>query len=115
MPQDLPDQEHQYNTNVLSVLVRIYWFALGYFFTLYSVNRILSFKAQFFSSGDILYWLSIIIIIGIRFIDVKFFHGDTAEGIPATIKDFFIYSGMLIVISLVVWLGIHFIVSTKWI
>jgi len=113
MPQNLPDQENQYNTSVLSIIVRIYWFALGYFFTLYSVKRIFSFKAQFFSTGDILYWLSIIMIIGVRFIDVKFLHGDTAEGIPATMKDFFIYSGSLIIISLMLWFGIHFIVSIK--
>jgi hypothetical protein len=75
---------------------------------LYSINQILLYKAQFFSPGDILYWLSIFIIIVVRFIDVKFLHGDTAEGTPATIKDFNIYSMILLLASLFVWLGIHF-------
>jgi hypothetical protein len=108
---DQPDQSSYHKSSVLNLLVRLYWFLFGYFFTLYSIKEIFYLKAQFFSFGDFLYWLSFILLIGMRFIDVKFLHGDTADGNPATIKDFFQYLGIMTAVFLMLWLGLHFIVS----
>jgi hypothetical protein len=106
-----PDPAGVRKTDALSLPVRLYWFIYGYIFTLYSINEIFQEKGLFFSKGDFLYWLSILMLVVMRFIDVKFLHGDTADGNPATIKDFFQYSIMLFVISLVIWGGAHFLAS----
>jgi hypothetical protein len=42
-----------------------------------------------------------------RYLDIAYFHGETANGTPATMRDWRRYVVLLVLASLVIWITAH--------
>ena len=61
---------------------------------------------------DLGYWLTIVAMVAARWVDIRFYHGDTVTGEPATMSHWRKYAVRLIVGALVVWTIIHLLAWT---
>jgi hypothetical protein len=52
-----------------------------------------------------LYWLNIVLMILVRFIDIRFLSGQTIDGEPATMQNWKRYAITLSVVAAVLWVG----------
>jgi hypothetical protein len=105
----LTKEEKQVQDTITSVFLRIYWMILGYIPFLVGAKFILKNKQDLFSIGDIILIATTFLVLIARFVDIKFFKGETKDGAPATMKDFSFYSIILIVVTIALWLSLHFI------
>lgn len=77
----------------LSVLVRLAWIFGGAlllyagFFVAQGNNR---------PKADVLFWGFVIVLIIVRFMDVRFLHGETMDNRPATLRDWRRYTLILL-------------------
>jgi hypothetical protein len=94
-------------------LLRIYWMAVGYVIAAFLVILIAEQKDDFYTFKDILYWLAVASIILARYLDVQFMDGQTAEGAPATMKNWERHSTVLGAAAVLVWIACHMFLSTR--
>lgn len=92
--------------SLLGLFVRLYWMILAYIPVVIAARYILKNNTKSFSKWDILYWSAFICLITLRYIDVKFLNGETAEGKPATTKNVKIFSIVVFFILLIGYLVI---------
>lgn len=59
------------------------------------------------SIPDIVYGLTVPLLIVIRFADIRYFNGSTGEGKPATMRDWSRYSIRIAIIAAFVWCLAH--------
>lgn len=76
-------------------LARMYWVFLGngiLFFVLVFIVE----KAQPFPSVlDVVYWVALVSLIGVRYVDIQFLGGQDGAGAPATMTHWRRYSGLV--------------------
>ena len=107
----LMDKEPQHNTpqpektGFLSIIVRLTWMAFGNLLLIIIAFCIAQQRAGIVL--DIVFWAVVAGLILIRYIDIKVFHGNTADNEPATLQHWRQYSLLLIVISAVAWIVAH--------
>jgi hypothetical protein len=84
-------------TGFLGLLVRLIWMLFG--------NAALALLAVHiaqvgsFSPVDVVFWAVVVVMVGVRYIDVTRFGGLTAEGEPATVRHWQRYTGYLLAAS----------------
>lgn len=83
----------------LSLFIRLFWMLFGNgLLILFAISIILN-RATIFV--DVAFWLTVTILISIRYIDIKWLKGQTSEAKPATLNDWRQYSIRLLIISTV--------------
>jgi len=105
----LPDQSEG-KVGCLPALARLYWLAGGNVVLIFCAIYIVLRKAGF--TVYLLYVLSVISLIVIRFIDIKFFKGETMNGEPTSLGHWRRYT-----LGLLVFAGALYVVSSllaKW-
>lgn len=100
-------QNVQSESSFAGVVLRLFWFFAGNLILCITGLKI----SQTASSGflDILYWTTAAAMIAARFVDIRFYAGQTAEGGPATLGDWRRYSLGLGGIALGFWLIMHWL------
>ncbi len=66
------------------VLIRLFWLYGGVVILIFSGVDIALRGNRAFTI--VLYWLAVVAIMVARFVDIRFFHGETYNGKPATMK-----------------------------
>jgi hypothetical protein len=102
-------EEKQAQDTITSVFLRVYWMILGYIPFMVGAKLILKNKQNLFAMGDAILALTTVLVLIARFVDIKFFKGETKDGVPATMKNFFIHSIILIVVTIALWMCLHFL------
>jgi uncharacterized membrane protein len=102
-----PDQTNDKQAGLCAILARPFWMFFGNFVLLISAAYIFMGENKQSHISDIFFWGSFIALIVVRFLDIKFLNGQTAEGKPATIKHWRNYTILLGTISVVIWSAAH--------
>lgn len=84
-------------------LVRLYWMFGGNLILLFLIIFAIDKHFKFPSWLDLAYLIAVITLVAVRYIDIRYMQGETAEGKPASMKDFRNYSVILVIISSLVW------------
>jgi hypothetical protein len=108
----VPDSSERSATSA-GCLLRIYWMAVGYVIAAFLVILITEQKSDFYTFKDILYWLAVASVIAARYVDVQFMNGHTADGAPATMKNWERYSTVLGGAAVLVWIACHLYLSIR--
>jgi hypothetical protein len=90
-------------------LVRLYWMLIGNVALILCAAAILMHKGGFLSVADIVYWVLVVTVGVVRFVDIQRFGGRTAAGEPASSTHWRRYLIVLIVASSVVWGAAHLV------
>jgi hypothetical protein len=93
-------------TNPLGAVVRVYWMLLGYGI-LGLCSGMIAKSGPLLSVRDVAFWAIVVSIIVVRYVDVTYFHGTTAEGEPSTTAHWRRYARRLILIAIAVWAAAH--------
>ena len=101
-----PSNPSEY-TGCLPVLLRLFWMGVGNFLLFALALVIGQSKDVLFSRYDVLFAALVLLCILARYLDIAYFQGATADGEPATLRDWRRYSVVLVLVSLVIWAGAH--------
>ncbi|MDQ1351367.1 MAG: hypothetical protein QG657_1669 [Acidobacteriota bacterium] len=91
------NSQEQEPTKFLPFFIRLFWMFVG--------NVVLVFLAFSISMRnesiivDAAFWLTVIVLVSIRYVDIKWFKGQTGDAEPATLKDWRQYSIRLVLAS----------------
>jgi len=90
-------------------LTRLYWMFGGNAILLFVTVFIVDKHFKFPSLLDLAYWATVISLLVVRYIDVRFMNGDTAEGKPSTLQDFRRYAFTLTIVAALLYILICFL------
>ena len=93
--------------NFSGCLLRIFWMMIGNIFVFLCAVAIVQSSTGFFSTADAFYWAFVASLAAARYVDIRYYHGATAEGNPATLADWRRYTLRLVAVAGVGWLAIH--------
>ena len=100
---NIPDQRQD---TLLGLFARIFWSLIGNIILLFLASKI--YRAQsLISIFDLLFWCTVLLIILIRYVDIKYLKGVTYEGLPATLEDWRKYVKYFSGFSAGLWILIH--------
>jgi hypothetical protein len=93
----------------LGTFARIFWILIGNVVLLVMALGIFQRHAPFFSFAaiDLAYWITVLLLVVIRYCDIKYLGGLTAKDEPATIVHWRKYAMFLLLIVTGVWLLAH--------
>lgn len=74
---------------------------------------ILIIQRRSFSIFDMAYWLVVVALIVVRYVDITRFGGRTASAEPATLGHFQRYALGLVVGAASVWAGVHLLIRLR--
>jgi hypothetical protein len=103
---DTSCSDQQNDTSFVGLFLRIFWMVAGNMFLCLSVLSILK-TGPYLSLIDIFYWVTVLLLIAARYIDIARFKGKTAEDKPATMGDWRRYVLTLLLIAFFSWLASH--------
>ena len=87
----------------LGVLLRLFWMVGGVAILIFAgLDMVLKNHG---ASTIVLYWLTVVAIIVARFVEIRFFRGQTLDGKPATMRHWIRHIALLLVSS-----GVFFMV-----
>lgn len=92
-------------TGCLSQLARLFWMAAGN--CALALLAVSIARAGSPSALDIIFWLLVGALLVIRYIDIKWLRGLTAEGKPASMHHWYRYTGYLLAASVALWALAH--------
>jgi len=93
-------------TGLGGCLVRLGWMVYGVA-TLYISAIFIAKHRGSLSLADGVFWSAIVVCIGLRYVDIKHFHGQTAAGEPATMAHWRRYVLLLSSLALGLWAVAH--------
>jgi hypothetical protein len=73
--------------SIAGLLARIFWMLIGNMVLAISMISILQHKGNMFHAADLVFWITIVALILVRYLDIKLWGGMTAVGGPATIAN----------------------------
>ena len=90
-------------------LPRLFWGLIGnailWYCTLLIQQQV--YGQGFFSPLDIIYWATVGAMVIIRFADIRYLHGETYHGEPATMSHFRRYLLLMPIVALGIWILAH--------
>ena len=96
------------NSSALGLLARLFWMLIGNAILAISGVSILH-EDKGLHIADAIFWITIAVLISVRYLDIKFWQGGTCTGRPATMADWRKYVVMLIGIAGGVWVVLHLV------
>jgi hypothetical protein len=106
----MPATHHSKQESGYGCLTRLCWMLFGNIALIVSGIVIMGQKNNFVSYADFAFWLIVLFLIGVRYVDITKMEGTTASEKPATIKDWRRYTIFLLIFSLILW-GISHAIS----
>ena len=105
-PASTPVQHQQ---GGLGTFARIFWALVGNAVLLFMALAIFQRHATFYSFAgiDLAYWIMVLLMVVIRYCDIKYLGGLTSKDEPATIVHWRKYAMFLLLIAAGVWLIAH--------
>jgi hypothetical protein len=97
------DQTTDRQGTLPGILARIWWMLFGNAVLALSLIFILRHEGGFFHSADGVFWVVVATLILVRYLDVKFWAGQTATGRYASMTDWLRYVVLLLACSVVLW------------
>jgi hypothetical protein len=92
---------------ILSLLARPFWMFLGNFALMICAVNIFVGENKSTRTSDIIFWCVTAAMIIVRFLDIKFLDGLTADGKPASLRHWRRYAIILALSSALVWAAAH--------
>jgi len=89
------------------VMARLWWMLLGNAILAFSLIFIYENKGGFFHAADWVFWITVATLVVARYLDIRFFHGQTATGAPASMRHWVKYVVLLLALSATVWALAH--------
>lgn len=103
----MEDQKNVPLSSFTSVFLRLYWMMAGNVaFVILSIYLLLNYSTISFIV-DVFFWLSALSLVITRYIDIRYFHGQTTENEPATMGHWKRYAIGVGVLSVIVWTIAH--------
>jgi len=96
-----PDTKLEY-APMGGLLVRLFWMALGVVTLLATAGALWS-RSSEVVFWSVLYWLNVGLILGARYIDIRYFEGQTVNLEPANIKHWTRHTALLVPLALGLW------------
>jgi hypothetical protein len=92
------------STPILSLFLRLYWMMIGHI-VIAGLGCIIIFYHQDFSGLllNLLYFGAVLLNIAVRYIDIRYYKGQTAEAEPATMAHWRRFSLLVICYSIPLW------------
>ena len=87
--------------------LRLFWMMIGNLLLLLCAYSITQNRSSFLSLADAFYWAAVGCLLAVRYADIRYFKGLTAEGDPASTAHWRRYAVLLGVVSSGLWLGAH--------
>ena len=88
----------------LSLLLRLFWMFIGNIVLFLIAVGILMGENRPLGLRDGIYWITVLLMIAIRYIDIKYLKGVTASGLSlATMTDWYRHATGLIICSGLIW------------
>jgi len=106
MSEPEKDNTSSSQTGLVGCFVRVGWMVLGSAALYLSAVFIIK-HPGFFSLADVAFWSIVVASIGLRYLDIKFLHGQTAKGEPATMGHWRGYVFLLSSLALGLWVLAH--------
>lgn len=86
-PMSAPEPAAPSQGTFLGLAVRLYWIAIGNLPIIYLPIHIMQEKIPLLHPMDFLFWLSVLSVIAVRYLDVVRLGGKTTYNEPATLAD----------------------------
>ena len=94
-------------TSVFGIFLRLFWMLLGNITLGISAVMIMGTRDRFFSTADLIYAVSIPLLVVARYLDIARYKGADAYGEPATLGHWKRYTAFLIPSSVGAWCVCH--------
>jgi hypothetical protein len=89
-------------------LVRLFWMGVGNLVLVLTAIGIGQKHAGFALGGlDVLLWATAGCLLAVRYFDIRYLAGETADNRPASMSDWRRYAATLLGVSLALWLAAH--------
>ncbi len=88
-------------------MARLWWMLLGNGILAFCVIFIFENKSGFLHAADWVFWIAVATLVVVRYLDIRFLHGETAAGGPASLRHWVKYVILLLVSSTAVWALAH--------
>ena len=93
-------------------LLRLFWMGIGNIILFFCLTYIFHNRVRGLALADLGYWLTVVAMVAVRWVDIHSYHGDTVTGEPATMTHWRKYALLLPSGALVVWIIIHLLTLT---
>ena len=101
------DQPIKKYDNILGLFAKVFWTLLGNAILFFTAISIFQHKGEILHTADIVFWVTVAALIIARYLDIKFFNGLTAIGLPASMAHWRKYVIILSICSTAVWVILH--------
>ncbi len=101
-PQTLDKQ-----STAAGVLARLFWMLFGNALLAFSLIFILHNQGGFLHTADGVFWVTVAVLVLVRYLDIRFCNGLTAAGTPASSRHWIKYVIILLVASTTAWILAH--------
>jgi hypothetical protein len=91
----------------VGVLARLFWMLVGNAILLFSLIFLLHNKGGWLHTADVVFWITVGVLVLVRYLDIRFCNGLTAAGAPASRQHWVKYVVMLLVVSTTTWVLAH--------
>jgi hypothetical protein len=91
----------------LGVIARLFWMFFGNAILFISIIFIFQHEDGMFHSADVVFWITVVALVFVRYLDIKFFGGLTATGLPASMSHWIKYTILLLICSTAAWALAH--------
>jgi hypothetical protein len=98
-----PAAEAQHES-VLFLLTRLFWVGIGPIFLVLLVIGIFQDDSPWLTATDVAYFVVLVLLPCVRWLELRLGHAKTAEGAPANSKDLWKYTAGTLAIGLAGWI-----------
>jgi hypothetical protein len=86
---------------------RLFWMLFGNALLAFSIIFLLHNKGGFLHPADGVFWGTVAALVLVRYLDIRFWNGQTAAGMPASSRHWVKYVAILLVVSTTAWILAH--------
>ena len=101
---DRPPDKHE---SGLGVIARLFWMFFGNAILFISIIFIFQQEGRVFHAADAVFWITVVALVFIRYLDIKFCGGVTVTNLPATMSHWNKYAVLLVICSTAIWALAH--------
>ena len=101
------DQPVEKYDSILGLFAKFFWTLLGNAVLFFTAISILQHKGEILHTADIVFWVTVAVLIIVRYLDIKFWNGLTVTGLPASMAHWRKYVAILLICSATVWIILH--------
>jgi hypothetical protein len=102
------------SSQVGGCLARLFWLIVGNVILVLAAIGISQNSSGFSLTGrDAIFWAAALLLPAVRYVDIQYLRGQTADNRPASLSDWRRYAYAVVGISLAVWLAAHAVASFR--